>query len=159
MIDDLLDHGHDLLLVLDPAHLTIEGDELGHVTVGIGVLRTECGSDLEYPVQSGGHEDLLVELRGLCQVCVLLEVLDLEELRSALGTCGTDLGGVNLCESVLADCLLDELHHHGLELEDGLDLGLPDVHEPVVETGVEFGTDLVDDSEREGDGSLGLEDE
>ena len=109
------------------------------------------------PVETGAHEDLLVELRRLCQEGGFVEVLDLEELRSSLRSGGVDLGGVDLVEAVLADALLDELDHHGLELEDGPDLGLPEVHEPVVETGVHLHVDLVHDSQGEGGGGLGVD--
>ena len=127
------------------------------MAVGVGLLRPEGGAQLEHPVQAGGHEDLLVELGGLGQVRGLVEVLDPEQLRSSLGAGGADLGGVDAGEPVLPDGLLDEVHHHGLQLEDGLDLGLPQVHEPVVEAGVHLHVDLVDDAH--GQGHRGLADD
>ena len=155
MVDDLLDHRHDLLLVRDPGHLAVEGDELRHMTVGVGLLGTECRSDLVDAVQTGGHEDLLVELGGLGQVGGPVEVLDPEQLGSSLGSGGGDLRRVDLLEPVGADGLLDELDHDGLELEDRAYLGFAEVHEAVVETGVHLDVDLVDDAQRKRDGGGG----
>ena len=154
VVDDLLDHRHDVVLVLDPGHLPVEGDELRHVAVGVGLLGPEGGTDLVHPVESGGHQDLLVQLGGLGEVGGPVEVLDPEQLGPSLGAGGPDLGSVHAGEPVLPDGLLDEVDHDGLELEDGLYLGLAHIHEPVVETGVHLDVDLVDHTHWEGHGGL-----
>ena len=63
--DDLLSHGHHIFLV-HVGHLHIELSELG-LTVGAEVLITVAAGELVVTLDTGDHEQLLEELRGLRQ--------------------------------------------------------------------------------------------
>ena len=63
-MDHLFDH-RKYLLLRHERHLDIELVELSGRTVGACILIPETGSDLEIPVESGDHQQLLELLRRL----------------------------------------------------------------------------------------------
>lgn len=83
------EHVHNLVVVFLNLHLQIETSELGHVAWSVGVFGSVNWADTEDALTSTGDLDLLVELRRLCEVGVLAEVWELEDIGSALGG-GTD---------------------------------------------------------------------
>ena len=119
------------------------------MTVGIGFLRTECWAEFEHSVQSCGHQHLFVELRGLGEVCLLSEILYLEECSSSLCTRSNDLWCVDLCETILFHGFHDQPDHQGFELKYGPYLRFSEIHEPVVETCIHLYVHFVYDSHGE----------
>ena len=76
---ELLLEAHHVLVGVNPAHLHVDGDELGRVAGGEGGVCPEDGSDLEDSVETSAHSHLLIKLRRLGEVGVALEVLELEK--------------------------------------------------------------------------------
>jgi hypothetical protein len=54
------------------------------VLVGVGFLSTEYGAGLENAIKTGCHSHLLVELGGLCKVCLCVKVFYLENVGLSL---------------------------------------------------------------------------
>jgi hypothetical protein len=61
--EHLVDHVHDLMVVVLESHLEIETGELGQVPVGVGVLSPEDGANLVHPLHISGDGHLLGQLR------------------------------------------------------------------------------------------------
>ena len=88
---DLLDHvDHELAnevkdfeVVILELHLHIETCEFAEMAICVGVLCAEYWSDLKDSLEVSTKSHLLVELRTLCKASVLLEVLELEHIRTA----------------------------------------------------------------------------
>ena len=59
------------------------------------VLRAEHGRDFKHPFVNA-HKRLLVQLRRLCQIHLLSEVIQFENVRAALGARKIDLRRVHL---------------------------------------------------------------
>jgi len=77
---------------------------------GVRWFGAEGRTDLEHPVQAGGHEHLLVQLRGLSEIGLLSEVVHLEQGGAALGAGGYQLGSEHLNEAVVRQVLVDKPH-------------------------------------------------
>lgn len=146
--EELGQHVNDLVVVLLEGHLQIETGELGHVSVGVGVLRSEDGGNLEHSLKVAGHEHLLVQLGGLGQEGVALEVVELEDVGSSLRGSGNHLGSVDLNEALGDQELPEQLADAVLDSEDGLVGGGSQIDASGIESGVE-----VDDGQT---GGLGL---
>jgi hypothetical protein len=133
----VLEHAHNLMVVLLELHLQIETSELGQVTGCVGVLGTEDGANLHDLLEARCNQHLLVELRRLGEVRRAVEVLELEDVGTALRRGTNDLGRVDKGEALLGEELLEESADTTLDNEDGLvDLG-SEVNGPVVQPGVE----------------------
>mmetsp|Transcript_4 Transcript_4/g.11 ORF Transcript_4/g.11 Transcript_4/m.11 type:complete len:469 (-) Transcript_4:259-1665(-) len=134
--EELIDHVQELEVVLLDRHLEVHADELAQVAVGEGLFRAKDGADLKDSpeIRADGH--LLAELRGLRQAGVAPHVLELEDGGPALARAGHDLGRVDLHKVLGQQVLPEELAHGGLDAEDGLVRGGPEVDEAVVEPGV-----------------------
>ena len=92
-------HLHDVRKAVDEPHLEVQGGVFVQVP-GRGVLfRAEDRADLEHAVVDADH-GLLVELRRLRQVRPAAEVVELEDVRAALGARADDLGRVDLGEAL-----------------------------------------------------------
>ena len=99
----LVDHVHDLVVVVLESHLEIKTGELGQVPVGVGVLSPEDGANLVHPLHVGGDGHLLGQLRRLRQEGWTAEVVNLED------------GGARLCGSGLKFWRLDLSEALGIE--------------------------------------------
>ena len=82
--EHLVDHVHDLVVVVLESHLEIETGELGQVPVGVGVLSPKHGADLVHSLHIGGDSHLFGQLRRLRQERRAAEVVDLEHGRTGL---------------------------------------------------------------------------
>ena len=69
------------------------------MTLGIVLFRTKYRSCLKYPVEHTYHH-LLVELWTLLQNRRPVEIFQLKQIGSSLGTLGSKFGRVNLCKSL-----------------------------------------------------------
>jgi hypothetical protein len=76
----------DVPYATDVSHFAIETDELADMSDGVRRLCPECWADLEDPIETCGHEHLLIQLWALCQIGRLAEVVDLKQGRSALSS-------------------------------------------------------------------------
>jgi hypothetical protein len=133
----VLEHAHNLVVVLLELHLQIETSELGQVASGIGVLGTEHGADLHDLLEARCDQHLLVELGRLGEVRRAVKVLELEDVGTALGRSANDLGRVDESEALLGKEFLEKCADTTLDDEDGLiDLG-SEIKGPVVQPSVE----------------------
>src|SRR5579884_676790 len=83
--------GHHCKVVLDETELDVQADVLVEMARGVMWLGTEDGTDLEDALKDA-HENLFIELRTLCEVGGSSEVVQLKDVRPALGRGGNDLG-------------------------------------------------------------------
>ena len=130
---------------------------------GKGFLRTEYGSDLEDALETACHRHLLIELGALRKIGFPAEILDLENVRSALAGCADELRGMNLDEILIEEALPHCIDKAGLYLKEKLVFIGAKVDPAVVEPLVDSGTldrllflgrryILADDGERIGNG-------
>ncbi|KFI94898.1 aspartyl-tRNA synthase [Bifidobacterium stellenboschense] len=134
--DDLLGHGHDVLLV-DVRHLHVELGELG-LAVGAEVLVAVAAGQLVVALDAGDHEQLLEQLRGLRQRVPGAghEAGRHDEVAGALRggldeRRGLDLGEVHVLQGVASG-----LGHVGAQLEVVLHGRATQVEVTVLETHV-----------------------
>src|ERR1051326_7157863 len=83
-------HLHDGEVVLDKTELGVQADIFTKVARGVVRLGPENRTDLKDPLEDADH-DLLVKLRALRQVSGPPEVVELEDVGPALGSCRNDL--------------------------------------------------------------------
>mmetsp|Transcript_8208 Transcript_8208/g.23372 ORF Transcript_8208/g.23372 Transcript_8208/m.23372 type:complete len:312 (-) Transcript_8208:98-1033(-) len=100
--EQVREHLEHLVVVLLEGHLHVQPRELAEVAVRVAVLGAEDGPDLHDALEAGARRaHLLVELRRLREAGVVLEVLELEHVRAALGGAADDLGRVDLDEALV----------------------------------------------------------
>lgn len=135
--EQLGQHVNDLIVVLLEGHLHIETNELGHVSVSVGVLGSEDGSNLKHSLKVTRHEHLLVQLGRLGQEGITLEVVELENVSSTLGGGSNHLGSVDLNEALGHEELSEQLANTVLDTENGL-VGLgSEINASGIKTGIE----------------------
>lgn len=127
---------HQFVVVLVDDHLQIQTCELAHVPVGEGVLRPENRAHFEHPFEVGHHEHLFVELWGLSEAGLLVEVVQFEDVGPALAGPSDQFWRVDLHEVVFVTELSEELAHSGRETENGLFAGGSQVDDPVIQSGL-----------------------
>lgn len=133
----ILQHAHDLVIMLLELHLQIQTRKLRQMACRIRVLGPEHGSNLHDPAEMRRDEHLLVELRGLGQERGLPEVIELEDVCAALRGRAEDLRRLNEDEATLGEEFLEEGADAALDGEDGVvDFGAQ-VDGAVVEARVE----------------------
>ena len=88
-------HIHDVLERIDEAHFEIHRNIFVQVARSVVVFRAEHGRDFKHPFVNA-HKRLLVQLRRLCQIHLLSEVIQFENVRAALGARKIDLRRVHL---------------------------------------------------------------
>ena len=135
--DELLVERHDVLVRVNPAELGVDRGELGRVSRSERGVGAERRGDLEDAAEACGLRHLLEELGALREVCLLAEVLDLEELGARLGGAGHELGGVDLDEVALDPNLAHRVLERSLHAEDELLLGATQIEDAPVEALVE----------------------
>mmetsp|Transcript_27721 Transcript_27721/g.59673 ORF Transcript_27721/g.59673 Transcript_27721/m.59673 type:complete len:326 (-) Transcript_27721:921-1898(-) len=131
--EELLEYVEHLVVVVFEGHLEVEADELGHVSVGEGLLRPEDRADLEDPVHVCHKRHLLVQLRRLREVGVATEIAEPEHVCAALGGRGDHLGGVDLGEAEIEQVLAEERARGGLHPHHPLVRGSAQVDHAIVE--------------------------
>lgn len=117
-------------------HFHIETSEFAQVTVGVGVLSTEDGSDLEHAGETTAKGHLLVELRGLSEATVLLEVLELEHVGTTFGGATDQLGGVDFDEVPGNHEFTVDSANTGLQTENSLIGGNSKIDDSIIEAHV-----------------------
>lgn len=119
-LEELVQEIHDLVVVALDGHLQIQTSELRQVSVGIRVLGSEDGTNLEdtFHVRSDTH--LLRKLRTLREVRRSTEVVDFEYCGTGLGCGALELGGVDLDEALLREEDAEELADAREDPEYGL---------------------------------------
>jgi len=93
-----VNRAEDLVIVLIDGHLEIQTRELGQVSVGVTVLRTEHRADLEHAAEVGRNGHLLAQLGRLREESGAAEVVDLEHARAGFRRHALQLGRVDLDE-------------------------------------------------------------
>ena len=139
-LEQLLLHGHDILVRGDVTELQIEAGELRGVLVGIALLGAEHRAGLENALKACSHCHLLVELGALCQIGIAVEVIHLEHLRAALAGSSDQLGGVDLDEVLVQQELAHGVDHAALGLEHQLVLVGAQIDPAVINALVDAGT-------------------
>ena len=118
--EHLVDHVHDLVVVVLESHLEIETGELGQVPVGVGVLSPEDGADFVHPLHICGDGHLLCQLRRLRQEGGAAEVVDLEHGGTGLGGSGLKFWRLDLSETLRIEEGSEEVGDTGTKTEDGV---------------------------------------
>ena len=90
-----------LPVVVFNLHLHIQASELAEMSVGVWIFSSEDRSDLEYSVEATAKGHLLVQLRGLSEAALLIEVLELEDIAATFWGSSDQLGRVNFNELLL----------------------------------------------------------
>ena len=106
---DLIDHvDHQvtdeveyLEVVILEFHLEIEACELTQMPWGVRVLSPENWSNFKDTAEITAQSHLLVKLRTLSQACILLEVLELENICTTFRRTSDEFGSMNLNEVIL----------------------------------------------------------
>lgn len=110
---------------------------LSQVSVGVAVFGTEDGSNFENALHVTSNAHLLVQLGTLGQVGVLLEVLDLKDVATTLGSRTHQLGGEDPPRTALDHVFGEQFGDAAGDPGDSLaGFGL-EIEDPVVETGLE----------------------
>mmetsp|Transcript_43550 Transcript_43550/g.132546 ORF Transcript_43550/g.132546 Transcript_43550/m.132546 type:complete len:253 (-) Transcript_43550:1064-1822(-) len=115
------EHVEYLVVMLVDGHLQIEPGEFAQVSTGVGILGPKDRSAFVHALESrarGGH--LLVKLRTHGEARGLAEVIEGEDVGSALGRSADDLGGVDLDETLGVETFPEQCAHHRFDPEDGL---------------------------------------
>ena len=84
---------------------------------------TEHRARLKYPVKHA-HHHLLVKLRALGQHCRMMEIIQTEQVGTALCSLGSNLRRMNLCKALAVQEIPESPHNTFLNPELG---PLPDV--------------------------------
>jgi len=108
VVEGLVQHVQHFVVMVLEAHLHIEADELGQMTMSEGLLRTEHRADFEDAVHVAHQRHLLVELRGLGKEGTAAEIVELEDVSATLRSSGNHLGSVDFGEAVLSQDLTEE---------------------------------------------------
>lgn len=116
----LVDHVHDLVVVILESHLEIQASELGQVPVGVRVLSPEDGADLVYPLHIGGDGHLLGQLRRLRQEGWTAEVVNLEDCGTRLRGSGLEFWRLDLGEALRIEEGSEEIGDASSNTEDGV---------------------------------------
>ena len=82
-------------------HFHIQTGELSHVTVCVGVFSTENGANLEDFLEISVDSHLFVKLRGLGEVSLGLEVIQLEHTSATLTVNKKEGGRKGSCEKIV----------------------------------------------------------
>ena len=111
-LDDRLDRGKDVLLA-DKGHLHVQLIEIGRAAVGARVFVAETGRDLEIPVETRNHDQLLELLGRLRQGIELARVQARghQEIACALGGRRGDDRGLELGEALVPHAVADRPDH------------------------------------------------
>ena len=117
--EHLVDHIHDLVVVVLESHLEVETGELGQVPVGVGILSPEDGANFVDALHISGDGHLLSQLRGLCQERWPAEVVDFEDGGTRLGGSGLEFGRLDLGEALGVEEGSEEIGDTGTDTEDG----------------------------------------
>ena len=92
-------HCHNIFKSIDVTHLEIQTGVLIQMTLGVMFFCPEYRCCLKYSVKHADHH-LLVKLRTLLQYCRSVEIIQTEQVRSALCTLSSDLRCMNLRKSL-----------------------------------------------------------
>ena len=118
--EHLVDHIHDLVVVVLESHLEVETGELGQVPVGVGVLGPEDGADFVHPLHIGGDGHLLGQLGRLGQEGRSAEVVDLEHGGTGLSSSGLKFRRLDLGETLRIEEGSEEVGDASANTENGV---------------------------------------
>src|SRR5678815_5955671 len=91
---------NDVFRAIDESHFKVEGVILRQMAArGMRLCAIDM-SGLKHAFESS-HSMLFIELRTLRQVCHAVEILNGEEIGTALGAAGDNLGRHDFCEAIL----------------------------------------------------------
>ena len=130
---------HYVLIRIDVGELEIEAGELRRVAGGEALFRTEHGADLEYALKPRGHGHLLIELRGLREIRLAVEIGQLKHVSAGFGGRAYYFGGVDLNEIALQQEIAEGSDELRLRLYHELVLFGAEVYPAVIEAGVDRG--------------------
>ena len=106
------------MVVLVEGHFQIESDEFSKMSVGVAVLGSEDVSNHHDLLKASGDQALLVELWGLCEVALLLEVLHLKYGRTTFGGSSEHFRYVDIEEATLLKIFSKQFLDTCSDLED-----------------------------------------
>ncbi len=132
---------HHVSVIADEAELGVERDVLGEMSRGVVRLGTEHRSDLVHALEDANH-DLLVELRALSEIRGAAEVVEAEDVRTALGRGLDDLGGLDLDELAGIEGGAEAGDCGGRDAEDALAPRVAQRDGRVIELGGQRGAEL-----------------
>ena len=118
------------------------------MAIRVAFFRSKRRADLEDPLQSTAHAQLLEQLRGLVEEGGPVEVLHGEEVGAALGCGRHDFWRMCFNKSFLDEVFSSELQDLTTKPEHGVDVGSAQVEESIVEPGVQLHLDGVRDPQR-----------
>lgn len=101
VVEQVLSHVQDFVVVLVDTHFQIQADEFGQVAVSVGVLSAEDGSDFEDTLQVTHQGHFLVELGTLSEVARATHVVQLEDRGTTFRSSTDHLGAVDFSEVVV----------------------------------------------------------
>src|SRR5919109_1438817 len=99
-------------MIFDEAKLNVETDVLIDMSRRVMRLSTKNGTNLVDPLEHADHH-LLVKLWRLREVRGLAEIIDGENIRTALGRRRDQLGRLNFGESFAIQEFAERCHHAG----------------------------------------------
>jgi hypothetical protein len=132
--EHLVDHIHDLVIIIFESHLKVEASEFGQVPVGVRVLSPEDGADLVYPLHISSDSHLLSQLGRLRQESRTTEIVDLEHGRAGLSSSGLEFGRLDLGEPLGIEECSEEVGDTGANTKDGVGDRGTEVNNSVGET-------------------------
>lgn len=122
------------MIVVFKSHLEIETGELGQVSVSVGILGSEDGTNLVHLLHIGCNGHLLGQLRRLGQERRAAEVVNLEDGRTGLGSRGLEFRRLDLGETLGVEERSEKICDAGAETENGVGYWGTKVDNPVGET-------------------------
>ena len=132
--EHLAQHGFDVAVVVDEAHLDVERHVLGEVADGVVRLGAEHRPGLVHPLEHPDH-DLLVQLRALSEVRAPAEVVEPEHVGAALRRGTDDLRRLDLGEAEPVERRAKAGERRRGDRERGADAGMAKRHRGVIEQG------------------------
>lgn len=97
-------------MLLD-GHLQVQAYELAHMPMREGILSPEDRAHLEHPLEVSHHAHLLVQLRGLGEAGLSVEIAEVEHVGATLRRATDEFGGVDFDEVVVDAEFAEEVAH------------------------------------------------
>ena len=117
-------------------HLKIEACKLAQMPWGVRVLSSENRSDFEDTAEITAQSHLLVKLRTLGQTCILLEVLEFENICSTFRGTSNELRSMNFNKVILIHELSVNCANSRLQPEDSLIGGYTKINDTIIEADI-----------------------
>lgn len=97
------------MVVFLDGHFEIETSEFAHVTMSESVFCSEDRANFEHSFEVTLNAHLLVKLRRLGKACILLEVLELEDVGTTFGRASNQFRSMDFNEVLAVQVLTEQL--------------------------------------------------